>query len=63
MYNLCEHYLLAKFMFYQTEISSLIFSYIGKGIIQASPQAVMDAVKNPRTRYTYDDSLKVDMCW
>lgn len=49
-------------MFYQTEISSLIFSYIGKGIIQASPQAVMDAVKNPRTRYTYDDSLKVDMC-
>lgn len=50
-------------MFYQTEISSLIFSYIGKGIIQASPQAVMDAVKNPRTRYTYDDSLKVDMCW
>ncbi|XP_062576200.1 uncharacterized protein LOC134238090 [Saccostrea cucullata] len=33
-------------------------SYIGKGIIQAPPQAVMDAVKNPRTRYTYDDSLK-----
>ncbi|XP_048735338.1 uncharacterized protein LOC125650836 [Ostrea edulis] len=33
-------------------------SYIGKGIIQTSPQAVMDAVKNPRTRYTYDDSLK-----
>lgn len=63
MYNLCEHYLLAKFMFYQTEIGSWIFSYIGKGIIQASPQAVMDAVKNPRTRYTYDDSLKVDMCW
>lgn len=39
-----------------------IFSYIGKGIIQASPQAVMDAVKNPRTRYTYDDSLKVNTC-
>ena len=37
-----------------------VFSYIGKGIIQASPQAVMDAVKNPRTRYTYDDSLKVN---
>lgn len=39
-----------------------IFSYIGKGIIQASPQSVMDAVKNPRTRYTYDDSLKVNTC-
>ena len=37
-----------------------LYSYIGKGIIQASPQAVMDAVKNPRTRYTYDDSLKVN---
>ncbi|KAK3092748.1 hypothetical protein FSP39_006840 [Pinctada imbricata] len=37
---------------------NLCGSYIGKGIIQAPPQSVMDVIKNPRTRFTYDESLK-----
>ncbi|XP_045184569.2 uncharacterized protein LOC123542672 isoform X2 [Mercenaria mercenaria] len=32
--------------------------YLGKGIIQADPRAVWNAIKNPRTKFTYDDSLK-----
>jgi hypothetical protein len=37
----------------------LFTSYLGKGIIQADPRAVWNAIKNPRTKFTYDDSLKV----
>ncbi|XP_076442058.1 uncharacterized protein LOC143281040 [Babylonia areolata] len=33
-------------------------SYIGKGFILAPPKIVWDAVRNPRTRFTYDDTLK-----
>ncbi|XP_074660848.1 uncharacterized protein LOC141913267 [Tubulanus polymorphus] len=33
-------------------------SYIGKGLIKTSPKTVWDAIRNPRTRFTYDDSLK-----
>ncbi|BFZ07484.1 hypothetical protein BsWGS_10523 [Bradybaena similaris] len=33
-------------------------SYIGKGFVLAPPKAVWDAVRNPRTRFTYDDTLK-----
>lgn len=32
--------------------------YLGKGVIQASPKAVWNAIKNPRTKFTYDESLK-----
>ncbi|XP_035825709.1 uncharacterized protein LOC101845400 isoform X2 [Aplysia californica] len=32
--------------------------YIGKGFVLAPPKTVWDAVKNPRTRFTYDDTLK-----
>ncbi|KAK7103106.1 uncharacterized protein [Littorina saxatilis] len=33
-------------------------SYIGKGFILAPPKTVWDAIRNPRTRFTYDDTLK-----
>lgn len=36
-----------------------ICSFMGKGLIQASPQTVLETVKNPRTKFTYDDTLKV----
>lgn len=32
--------------------------YLGKGVIQADPRVVWNAVRNPRTKFTYDDSLK-----
>lgn len=32
--------------------------YLGKGVIQATPQTVWNAIKNPRTKFTYDESLK-----
>lgn len=37
---------------------SSVQSYIGKGFVLAPPKTVWDAVKNPRTRFTYDDTLK-----
>ncbi|XP_052106434.1 uncharacterized protein LOC127738975 [Mytilus californianus] len=37
---------------------SNIFSYMGKGLIHASPQTVLETVKNPRTKFTYDETLK-----
>lgn len=41
----------------QIEGSSLQ-SYIGKGFVLAPPKTVWDAVRNPRTRFTYDETLK-----
>ncbi|XP_060076342.1 uncharacterized protein LOC132555972 [Ylistrum balloti] len=38
--------------------SNSLFSFVGKGLISASPQRVFEAIKNPRTRFTYDESLK-----
>ncbi|KAI8788831.1 hypothetical protein BgiMline_008309 [Biomphalaria glabrata] len=38
--------------------SSTVQSYIGKGFVLAPPRTVWDAVRNPRTRFTYDDTLK-----
>ncbi|OWF38417.1 uncharacterized protein LOC110466326 [Mizuhopecten yessoensis] len=38
--------------------SNTLFSVVGKGLISASPQRVFEAIKNPRTRFTYDESLK-----
>ncbi|XP_069117684.1 stAR-related lipid transfer protein 9-like isoform X2 [Argopecten irradians] len=38
--------------------SNSLFSFVGKGLINASPQRVFEAIKNPRTRFTYDESLK-----
>ncbi|XP_006812218.1 uncharacterized protein LOC102809355 [Saccoglossus kowalevskii] len=32
--------------------------FLGKGLIKASPKAVYEAVKNPLTRFTYDNMLK-----
>ncbi|KAH3853649.1 hypothetical protein DPMN_096181 [Dreissena polymorpha] len=32
--------------------------YLGKGAIQASPITVWNAIRNPRTKFTYDESLK-----
>ncbi|WAR19833.1 STAR9-like protein [Mya arenaria] len=32
--------------------------YLGKGVIQAKPQSVWNAIRNPRTKFAYDDSLK-----
>ena len=40
----------------------ILFSYIGKGFILAPPKTVWDAIRNPRTRFTYDDTLKVQHC-
>lgn len=34
------------------------YSFIGKGIIKATPQTVFKAIRNPRTRFTYDTMLK-----
>ncbi|XP_071488920.1 uncharacterized protein [Diadema antillarum] len=34
------------------------YSFLGKGIIKASPDTVFKAVRNPRTRFTYDTMLK-----
>ncbi|XP_063958301.1 uncharacterized protein LOC129264739 [Lytechinus pictus] len=34
------------------------YSYLGKGVIKASPAAVFKAIRNPRTRFTYDTMLK-----
>lgn len=36
-------------------------SYLGKGFVLAPPKTVWDAVRNPRTRFTYDDTLKVNL--
>ncbi|XP_041351974.1 uncharacterized protein LOC121370654 isoform X2 [Gigantopelta aegis] len=33
-------------------------SYLGKGLIHAPARTVWDAVRNPRTRFTYDETLK-----
>lgn len=37
---------------------SNIISYMGKGLIHAAPQTVLETVKNPRTKFTYDETLK-----
>ncbi|XP_060591684.1 uncharacterized protein LOC132746518 [Ruditapes philippinarum] len=42
----------------KVSIKENLHSYLGKGIIQADPRAVWNAIKNPRTKFTYDDSLK-----
>lgn len=31
---------------------------MGKGFVLAPPKTVWDAVRNPRTRFTYDETLK-----
>ncbi|CAH1791273.1 unnamed protein product [Owenia fusiformis] len=33
-------------------------SYLGKGIVPVTPQILFDTIRNPRTRFTYDDMLK-----
>ena len=38
---------------------NFFFSYLGKGLIPAPPKVVFEAVKNPQTRFTYDEMLKV----
>jgi len=35
------------------------FSFMGRGVIEASPLTVWEAVKNPLSRYIYDNMLKV----
>ncbi|XP_046370005.1 uncharacterized protein LOC124144554 isoform X4 [Haliotis rufescens] len=37
---------------------SHVQSYLGKGVVEAPPQTVWEALRNPRTRFTYDESLK-----
>ncbi|ESO87743.1 hypothetical protein LOTGIDRAFT_234975 [Lottia gigantea] len=32
--------------------------YLGKGLVQAPPKTVWENLKNPRTRFTYDETLK-----
>lgn len=32
---------------------------MGKGIIEMAPDKVYETLRNPRTRYTYDNLLKV----
>lgn len=39
-------------------VNQNIQCYLGKGVIQATPQTVWNAIKNPRTKFTYDESLK-----
>ena len=48
-----EKYLKKIDLFYQC------CSYLGKGMIPVPPEQVFEALKNPRTRYTYDEMLKV----
>ncbi|XP_033110495.1 uncharacterized protein LOC117111641 isoform X3 [Anneissia japonica] len=40
------------------ERGSRFYSFLGKGLIRASPESVFKAVKNPRTRFIYDNMLK-----
>ncbi|XP_071962123.1 uncharacterized protein [Antedon mediterranea] len=40
------------------ERGSVFYSFLGKGLIRASPDVVFKAVKNPRTRFIYDNMLK-----
>lgn len=40
-----------------------IFSYLGKGVVPAAPKTVFEAVRNPQTRFTYDEMLKVLFCY
>ncbi|GFR75758.1 StAR-related lipid transfer protein 9 [Elysia marginata] len=42
----------------QQKDGSTVQSYIGKGFVLAPPKTVWDAVRNPRTRFTYDDTIK-----
>lgn len=35
------------------------FSFVGRGVIEASPLTEWEAVKNPLSRYIYDNMLKV----
>ena len=37
------------------------FSFMGRGVIEASPLTVWEAVKNPLSRYIYDNMLKVQI--
>ena len=41
---------------------SFVFSLMGKGIIEMAPDKVYETLRNPRTRYTYDNLLKVCTC-
>ncbi|RUS71795.1 hypothetical protein EGW08_020448 [Elysia chlorotica] len=42
----------------QQQNGSTVQSYIGKGFVLAPPKTVWDAVRNPRIRFTYDDTIK-----
>ncbi|XP_052767690.1 uncharacterized protein LOC128208246 isoform X2 [Mya arenaria] len=42
----------------KVSIKENIHCYLGKGVIQAKPQSVWNAIRNPRTKFAYDDSLK-----
>ena len=35
------------------------YSFLGRGIIEVLPLTVWEAVKNPSTRFVYDNMLKV----
>ncbi|KAK6182597.1 hypothetical protein SNE40_010246 [Patella caerulea] len=37
---------------------STVQCYMGKGLVQAPPKIVWENLKNPRTRFTYDETLK-----
>lgn len=37
----------------------LVVSFLGRGIINALPVTVWEAIKNPTTRFIYDNMLKV----
>ncbi|CAG5132766.1 unnamed protein product, partial [Candidula unifasciata] len=39
-------------------LGSSVQSYLGKGFILSPPKTVWDALKNPHTAFTYDDTLK-----
>ena len=40
---------------------SLSFSFIGKGLIDLSPQEVYNCVRNPNQRFIFDNMLKVKL--
>lgn len=42
----------------KVSIKETLHCYLGKGMIQADPRIVWNAIKNPRMKFTYDDSLK-----
>lgn len=48
-------------LFFLCQLFVAYCSYLGKGFVLAPPKTVWDAVRNPRTRFTYDDTLKVNL--